>query len=606
MNTIEFLYMKWSNMFSYGEDNFVDFNSERLVQIVGTNGAGKSSIPLILEEGLYNKNSKGFKKAAIPNRHKKEPYSMEIGFTKDDSQYVINVTKASALKASITKDKEDISKHTASATIKMFEEISGMPFKIFTQLVYQNTDSSLEFLTSTDSKRKEFLISLFDLDEYSEKYKIFSEALKVEVQQLRVLEGKLQATQDSLDRNLALASKNTDAVLEDVPPFPEHLLSEKAGLESKLEGIEQENKKIVRSNKVLSDLSKLRSSEEIEKDLEDLGSIESKTPLLELIGQKNAQISGAKIILDKVSTLGNKCHTCLQDIDQQQLESVREENSSIIDESRQEARNALSKVKDIEEREKILKTLKFELNQRNDLESRLIEDDYLETLDYEDLEFSIEDLESQLTEARKSIDDIIRSNKLAEESSTRIKIAQEEVDSLTTALMKYEDELAEIDKKKVHLEVLKKAFGPQGLVAYKLENMVLDLEMYTNQYLSKLSDGKFNLTFELEKDKLNVIILDEEESVSIVSLSSGERARVVIGTLLGIRRLMQDISNTTVNLLFLDEVISVMDDEGKEQLVEVLLEEESLNTFLVSHSWTHPLVRTINVVKEGNISVIDG
>jgi len=47
--------LKWSNCFSYGEDNEIDLSSTRLTQILGSNGVGKSSIPLILEEvpGLF-------------------------------------------------------------------------------------------------------------------------------------------------------------------------------------------------------------------------------------------------------------------------------------------------------------------------------------------------------------------------------------------------------------------------------------------------------------------------------------------------------------------------------------------------------------------------
>ena len=63
---------------------------------------------------------------------------------------------------------------------------------------------------------------------------------------------------------------------------------------------------------------------------------------------------------------------------------------------------------------------------------------------------------------------------------------------------------------------------------------------------------------------------------------------------------MQKIAKTSLNVLFLDEVISVMDDIGKEQLVDVLLEEEELNTFLVSHSWSHPLVTKLVVEKDND------
>jgi ABC-type molybdenum transport system ATPase subunit/photorepair protein PhrA len=68
---------------------------------------------------------------------------------------------------------------------------------------------------------------------------------------------------------------------------------------------------------------------------------------------------------------------------------------------------------------------------------------------------------------------------------------------------------------------------------------------------------------------------------------------------------MASISRAKINVLFLDEVINVLDEGGREKLVEVLLEED-LNTFLVSHQWEHPLLEKMHIVKHGGISRIEG
>ena len=44
---------------------------------------------------------------------------------------------------------------------------------------------------------------------------------------------------------------------------------------------------------------------------------------------------------------------------------------------------------------------------------------------------------------------------------------------------------------------------------------------------------------------------------------------------------------------------------GREKIVEVLLAEEGLNTYIVSHGWTHPLLEKIEVIKENNISRLE-
>ena len=104
---------------------------------------------------------------------------------------------------------------------------------------------------------------------------------------------------------------------------------------------------------------------------------------------------------------------------------------------------------------------------------------------------------------------------------------------------------------------------------------------------------------------MNVVISDEGKDIDILALSSGELARVNTSTLLAIRRLMSTLSKSRINALFLDEVIGVLDDEGREKLIEILLKEHELNTFLVSHGWSHPLLSKANVIKTENISRIE-
>ena len=67
---------------------------------------------------------------------------------------------------------------------------------------------------------------------------------------------------------------------------------------------------------------------------------------------------------------------------------------------------------------------------------------------------------------------------------------------------------------------------------------------------------------------------------------------------------MSSISKSKINILFLDEVINVLDEAGREKLVEVLLKED-LNTYVVSHGWTHPLLEKVEVVKKGNVSRLE-
>lgn len=190
--------------------------------------------------------------------------------------------------------------------------------------------------------------------------------------------------------------------------------------------------------------------------------------------------------------------------------------------------------------------------------------------------------ERKIVAAKKEIKRITQENEKITLENNRISIIQGQRDGFIEKLNKARTMLDEVQSLSNNLEVLKKAFSTNGLIAYKIENLVKELEELANTYLADLSDGRFSLEFVVSNDKLNVVITDDGRDIDIAALSSGELARVNTATLIAIRKLMSSISKSKINILFLDEVINVLDETGREKLVEVLLRED-LNTYVVSH-----------------------
>tara|TARA_R100000482_G_scaffold121509_1_gene67796 strand:- start:1972 stop:2730 length:759 start_codon:yes stop_codon:yes gene_type:complete len=223
-----------------------------------------------------------------------------------------------------------------------------------------------------------------------------------------------------------------------------------------------------------------------------------------------------------------------------------------------------------------------------------------------ELQEKIEKIKGRIRDRKSRVEEIIAENEKRERHNTRLSIIQEQQTDFENQLDELSASIGEIEDKLSHVEILKKAFSTNGLLAYKIENLVKDLEVLTNEYLAELSDGRFSLEFVVLNDKLNVEIDDNGKKVDILALSAGELARVNTSTLLAIRKLMSSISKSRINVLFLDEVTNVLDELGKERMVEILLREENLNTYIVSHGWTHPLLSKIEVIKEDKISRLDG
>jgi len=590
--------LRWDNCFSYGKGNILDLNSSNLTQLVGTNGMGKSSIPLIIEEVLFNKNSKGIKKQEIQNRFVNDGYGINLTFSVDDNEYEIDVTRKASIKCKLYENGDDISSHTATNTYKTVQELLGLDFKTFTQLVYQNTNTSLQFLTATDTNRKKFLIDLLKLTEYVEFFEIFKEASREITLEVNTLESKSDTIVKWLNEN-KLESIDILPIL-DLPKSSEKDEQELQQLHRDFEKISENNKKIITNNFNLEKLQELTSDERrlFAGEKIDLDA------MLQKQGTYSSQVSEASAHLDKLSELEGQCPTCEQEIDWNQLSAISTRYSIDRDEATNNREAVTEQIKEA-------RVNNVKVNTRdtlqNDFENLIRSVDSslpTEIFDGEEMSSRIDEISSRISNVRSEIQKIADSNLQAERHNTRLDIISEQTTGFERQLEEIVEALSKVEERSTHLEILKKAFSTNGLLAYKIENLVKDLEDLTNEYLAELSAGRFSLEFVVTNDRLNVEITDNAKIVDILALSSGELARVNTATLLAIRKLMSSISSSRINTLFLDEIISVLDDEGKEKLVEILLGED-LNTYLVSHGWTHPLLAKIEVIKEDNISRLE-
>ena len=238
--------LSWDNCFSYGPNNNLRLDTDTVTQIIGTNGMGKSSIPLIIEEALYNKNSKGIKKADIPNRYMSNGYTIWLIFEKDGNEYIVDVKRSSSIKVKLTKNGEDISSHTATNTYKTIQEIIGIDFKTFSQLVYQSTNASLQFLTATDTNRKKFLIDLLHLDDYVQLFEVFKEAARIASNKMIEVTSEIATVEKWLNTNKL---ESTDILpMLDLEINTDKEEKEFRSLSIELENISEKNKKILRNN----------------------------------------------------------------------------------------------------------------------------------------------------------------------------------------------------------------------------------------------------------------------------------------------------------------------------------------------------------------------
>ena len=592
--------LQWDNCFSYGPGNTLNLEENTVTQIIGTNGMGKSSIPLIIEEALFNKNSKGIKKADIPNRYVNKGYNINLEFTKDEDAYVVSIDRKTNIKVAFLKNGEDISSHTATNTFKTIQEVIGIDFKTFSQLVYQNTNASLQFLTATDTTRKKFLIDLLHLEEYVQLFELFKEVSKDLSLELSGIRSKIATVEKWLSDN-KLSDTNILPMLK-IENETEELENEFRSLTKEIENISEKNKKISKNNQYI-DLLKQINIQEIQNI--EVTAKESYDTLQSELGNLNGVVTGSRKMMKKLEDLGGKCPTCEQSVEESFKQSLISEEATRISYAEEKMREIRARIQEIKRNNERFDYKNKMQREWEELYRSIDRDLPVAVLDKGELSTRLQSVRTDLAKAKESVERVSAENERRTKQNTRIQVIQEQTDSFIEQLEEAQESLGKVESVYSNLEVLKKAFSTNGLIAYKIENLVKELEELVNTYLGELSDGRFTLEFVVSNDKLNVQITDNGNIVDILALSSGELARVNTATLIAIRKLMSSISKSRINILFLDEVINVLDETGREKLVEVLLGEENLNTYVVSHGWTHPLLEKIEVVKRENVSALE-
>ena len=604
--------LEWSNCFSYGKGNKLTLDKDPIVQLVGKNGHGKSSIGLILEEVCYNKNSKGIKRSDVLNRHiDSTKYSIKLEFDKDGDIYTIDTTRGSSQAIKFTKNGDDISSHTATSTLKTIEEVIGLDGASFAQLIYQSSASSLEFLTATDTNRKKFLINLLNLEGYTKAHDIFKGLVKDLSTSVTAVSAKIETVNSWIDTN-----KKIDLVEKPLQELPE-LLSistiEEANqislLNENIRTIEATNKRINQNNEYKLLLSKI-PLEELESDIPKVKDI-SKESIEYVEVQRSAR--DARSFIAKMGKVSDTCPTCSQAVDNSTSKQLIKEQEDIIKAAVEREAELFALIESAEKDKKWVERVnKYKTEYEN--YSALIDPTMTESLldkaeistKIIELQKVIKNAEQEAQRQQEEIAEITAKNNKALAHNAKIDVISNQLTEYQALLQEYNSQLITLTDRLNILQILQKTFGTNGLVAYKIECMVKDLQNLTNQYLGELSDGRFQISFVIStSDKLNVVIIDNGTEIDILALSSGERARVNTATLLAIRKLMQTLSSVRINILILDETIDNLDIDGKEKLVEVLLKEEHLNTILVSHGYSHPLIEKVSVIKENNISRIE-
>ena len=601
--------LRFSNMFSYGANNVIKLNERGVTQLSAVNGSGKTTIALILQELLFSKNVKGVKKTDILNRYIKEKHwEGELDFSVDVDEFLISVRRQGAsTKVKLFKNGEDISEHKVLDTYKKIQEILGLDFTVFPQLTYQSSVDLLDFLKATDTNRKKFLINLFNLEKYLDIGEVAKKEYQLGDKALQYLKAQLNTIESFLTSTTIPEYKSE----QDIPIVDSNLAVKISEITKELDSYSSTCKLIDRNNMYISE----RDAIDLNMSVVETEPFAFEKEYQELKLQLHSTEQRIKETLAKTKNLKlqDVCHSCGQPIDISHQVSIKKECDALVENLRQQQvvdnKQAVewSNVIKAKAKEEASKIEAAKAVEKFEQLTQLIDNSLSTTYpNIGDLAQKRKELHAEQIAQQKANTEAINYNKQISAHNAKVDALKEQKaeflvrqKELNTAIMVDVDRLSS-------LNILKKAFSPSGIVAFKLENLTKELEVTINYYLSSLSDGQFQVEFLLDKEKLNISVIDNGVPAPIETVSGGEFSRIQTAVLLAIRSLLSKLGGSSINLLFLDEITGVLDAEGKEKLIEVLQAETELNVFLISHEFSHPLVEKTIIVKENDISSVAG
>lgn len=615
-----------------GAEGFLSYGNiklqleDSLIQLLGDNGVGKTNLITVLTEALFSKNPRGYAKGELLNRSGKfKSSTIYVKFLgKDGSTYVATtIRNKTTAKVSLTKDGVDISAHTAKGTFELIEEVLGMDYELFLQYTYQSSRFPTEFLLATPKARRDYLSNLLDLNTINEDIEKVAQATKEAKAKLDIL------NKETLKATAALKALGDISLLIDVDvPALECAIADAKAEYDNLVILTAEharasaslNSKIADRDKQVSALKRLVKPVPptmpvmpvVQKpNTNELSDAKVEVAdVMRRIGTVKSALADCKVALSKLKKPAEFCYACGHALDNAKaLEMFLDEQNRLLELDKLRTNELANLQQALHELQGIVADITTRAGHWEKYDKEVITFDIKSNAYAADIAkyaAQEQELKENISRLTCEIENIVLppyskqleteaynhyTGLLAELNNAAFyKTKLDKVADIKSTLDSLSKETAIYTTRQKDLETLSKAL--KEILAKTIEGGIKTIERVTNKYLTEFNSKAF-LRFSVEEDKVSVGCLFDGEEVSISTLSTGQFSRVSISTLLALRELLG--KGNGLNFLMLDEVVGVLDNDGKEGLIDILTNMKGLSVFLVSHEWYHPMLSRLRV-----------
>ncbi len=243
---IIFKQIRWRNFLSTGNHfTEIDFVKAQTNLIVGTNGAGKSTVLDALTFSLFNKPFRKITKSQLVNAANEKDCTVEIEFTTSGFDWkIVRGIKPNVFE--IWRDDELLNQNSAvNDQQKWLEEnVLKLNYKSFTQIVVLGSASFVPFMQLNAPNRREVIEDILDIKIFSAMGLLLRERVRSTNERIRELTIKKDLTEEKIDMQKSFISDLEETGRKDIDKKKKKLENIFVGIGTHRQIIEDTDKKL--------------------------------------------------------------------------------------------------------------------------------------------------------------------------------------------------------------------------------------------------------------------------------------------------------------------------------------------------------------------------
>jgi DNA repair exonuclease SbcCD ATPase subunit len=539
--------IKWKNFLSTGNQwTEVDFEKNNTNLIIGTNGAGKSTILDALTFVLFNKPFRKINKPQLVNTTNEKDCLVEIEFSANNRDYLVrrgikpNVFDIEVNGQSLHKEADD------RANQRILEEnILKVNYKSFTQIVILGSSTFVPFMQLPTAHRREVIEDLLDIRIFSAMNNLIKDRIRTQKDQVKSLElrkenlkEKMKMQQNFIEELENRGNANINVNKEKIANLDKEVgiyMIENAKTEEGIIQYTKEQEEVVGAGDKLVKLNNLKGK----------------------ISQKVSVITKEH----KFFTENTVCPTCTQTIEE-------EFRLNRITDAQNKAKELKKGYEDLEE------TIKIEQERERQFIALSKE---ITKLNHE-----ISQNNTRISLNQRQIRDLETEIQTITEQLKNRNTEHEKLEEFKENLQKTFEDLSKKKEEIVYYDFAYSLLKDDGVKTKIIKKYLPFINQQVNRYLQMMD---FYINFELDSEFNESVKSPIHEDFSYSSFSEGEKARIDLSLLFAWREVARVKNSVNCNILLFDEVFdSSLDGFGADEFLKIIrYVVKDTNVFVISH-----------------------